>query len=98
MFSYDAAQLILFDFLLFLKNSLSYIIFCEKVIPTKHLNSKDKKKSLTVLYNILIILLTGTDEEALINVLCYRSNPQRQEIRSTFKTMFGKVGMLSCLF
>jgi annexin A7/11 len=34
----------------------------------------------------------GTDEEALINVLCYRSNPQRQEIRNTYKTMFGKVG------
>ncbi|KAK6181663.1 hypothetical protein SNE40_009474 [Patella caerulea] len=32
----------------------------------------------------------GTDEDAIINVLCYRSNPQRQEIVKTFKTMFGK--------
>ncbi|XP_033733244.1 annexin A6-like [Pecten maximus] len=32
----------------------------------------------------------GTDEEAITNVLAYRSNPQRQEIRTTFKTMFGK--------
>ncbi|XP_060580366.1 annexin A6-like [Ruditapes philippinarum] len=32
----------------------------------------------------------GTDEETLINVLCYRSNTQRQELVSTYKTMFGK--------
>ncbi|XP_052806894.1 annexin A6-like [Mya arenaria] len=32
----------------------------------------------------------GTDEEAIINVVCYRSNTQRQEIVSTYKTMFGK--------
>ncbi|KAK3592742.1 hypothetical protein CHS0354_016498 [Potamilus streckersoni] len=32
----------------------------------------------------------GTDENALINVLCYRSNPQRQEIALAYKTMFGK--------
>ena len=34
----------------------------------------------------------GTDEECIINVVCYRSNPQRQEICSAYKTMFGKVG------
>ena len=39
----------------------------------------------------MFVYSTGTDEDALINVLCYRSNPQRQEIRSAFKTMFGKV-------
>ena len=33
----------------------------------------------------------GTDEETLINVLCYRSNTQRQELVSMYKTMFGKV-------
>ncbi|KAK3604062.1 hypothetical protein CHS0354_004725 [Potamilus streckersoni] len=32
----------------------------------------------------------GTDENALNNVLCYRSNPQRQEIASVYKNMFGK--------
>jgi len=32
----------------------------------------------------------GCNDKAIINILCYRSNPQRQEIRSTFKTMYGK--------
>ncbi|XP_064594867.1 annexin A6-like [Liolophura sinensis] len=32
----------------------------------------------------------GTDEDAIIGVLAYRSNEQRQEIVKTFKTMFGK--------
>ncbi|KAK7092446.1 annexin A6-like [Littorina saxatilis] len=32
----------------------------------------------------------GTDEDALMNVLCYRSNPQRMEIRSMYKSMFGE--------
>lgn len=33
----------------------------------------------------------GCDDKAVINVLCYRSNAQRQQIRNTFKTMYGKV-------
>ncbi|GAB1606567.1 annexin A6-like [Argonauta hians] len=32
----------------------------------------------------------GTDEDTIINILAYRSNPQRQEILKRFKTMFGK--------
>ncbi|KAH3705211.1 annexin A6-like isoform X1 [Dreissena polymorpha] len=32
----------------------------------------------------------GTDEDAIINVLCYRSNTQRQQIVAAYKTMFGK--------
>lgn len=32
----------------------------------------------------------GTDEDALINVICRRSNEQRQIIQRTYKTNFGK--------
>ncbi|KAH9498198.1 Annexin A6 [Bulinus truncatus] len=32
----------------------------------------------------------GTDEDALINVLAYRSSPQRTQIVAAYKTMFGK--------
>jgi annexin A7/11 len=32
----------------------------------------------------------GCDDKAIINILCYRSNAQRQQIRNTFKTMYGK--------
>ena len=33
----------------------------------------------------------GTDEKAIINVLAYRTNMQRQEIELQFKTLYGKV-------
>lgn len=32
----------------------------------------------------------GTDEDALINIICRRSNEQRQMIQRAYKTSFGK--------
>lgn len=32
----------------------------------------------------------GTDEKAIIAVICYRSNEQRQELKLKYKTMYGK--------
>lgn len=34
---------------------------------------------------------SGTDEKAIIGVLAYRSNHQRQRIKQSFKSMYGKV-------
>jgi hypothetical protein len=33
----------------------------------------------------------GTDEKAIINVLAYRSNQQRQDVKNKFKALYGKV-------
>jgi hypothetical protein len=39
----------------------------------------------------MIFIFSGTDEQALIDILATRSNEQRVKIRLQFKTMFGKV-------
>ena len=36
----------------------------------------------------------GTDEKALINILCHRSRSQRTAINHSFKSAFGKVNQL----
>ena len=40
-------------------------------------------------------MFTGTNEEAIVNIMGYRSVVQRQDICTMFKTMFGKVKYLS---
>lgn len=48
-------------------------------------------------YKIDLIHLScfqGTDEQAIIDVVANRSNDQRQQIKSAFKTMYGKVKWL----
>jgi len=37
------------------------------------------------------VCCSGTDEKAIIGVLAYRSNHQRQRIKQSFKSMYGKV-------
>ena len=37
------------------------------------------------------LFIAGTNEEAIVNVLGYRSVVQRQDICTMYKTMFGKV-------
>ena len=36
------------------------------------------------------MVLPGTDEQAIIDVVANRSNDQRQKIKAAFKTMYGK--------
>jgi len=37
------------------------------------------------------LLLPGTDEATIINLIISRDNTQRQQIRQKFKLMYGKV-------
>lgn len=39
----------------------------------------------------MALVVTGTDEDAILQLLTARSNGQRQEIKAAYKTQFGKV-------
>lgn len=47
--------------------------------------------------NELYVLASGTDEKAIIRVLSRHNNRQRQIIKETYKTSFGRVGILVSL-
>lgn len=40
----------------------------------------------------------GTDEDAVIEIITKRSNEQRRQIATRFKTMYGKVRPVSNMF
>ena len=44
-----------------------------------------------IIYGVYMYMFAGTDEKAIINVVAYRSNEQRQQIKIKFKSLYGKV-------
>lgn len=55
------------------------------VVPAEGFNPEEDAKALKEAFKGF-----GTDEETVIEILARRSNAQRREIASTFKTMYGK--------
>lgn len=40
----------------------------------------------------LFTFVVGCFEKGIMNILCYRTNAQRQTIKDSYKTLYGKVG------
>lgn len=59
------------------------------VVPAEGFNPEEDAKALKEAFKGF-----GTDEETVIEILARRSNAQRREIASTFKTMYGKVSII----
>lgn len=59
------------------------------VVPAEGFDPEEDAKALKEAFKGF-----GTDEETVIEILARRSNAQRREIASTFKTMYGKVSII----
>lgn len=56
--------------------------------PAANFNAEDDSKALKAAFKGF-----GSDEDAIIEIITKRSNTQRLEIASRFKTMYGKVNI-----
>lgn len=59
------------------------------MFPYENFNDEEDAKALKQAFKGF-----GTDEDAVIEIITRRSNEQRRQIATTFKTMYGKVGSL----
>ena len=55
---------------------------------------ENNKQTNVTISNCGFLFVSGTDEKAIIDILCYRSNEQRQQLKVLFKTMYGRVSVI----